>query len=107
MELISTLFSHLLPDLPCIETWWVLALLPASGTISLPACFQVFSVFLPVPRVPVSLSFLVALMVKNLPMMWETWVRSQGWKDPLEKGKATHSSILAWRIPWTKEPGGL
>ena len=40
---------------------------------------------------------LVAQMVKNLPTMWETWVRSLGWKDPLEKGKAPHSSILAWR----------
>ena len=45
--------------------------------------------------------FLVAQLVKNLPAMWETWVRSLGWEDPLEKGKATHSSILAWRIPWT------
>ena len=44
---------------------------------------------------------LVAQLVKNLPAMWETWVRSLGWGDPLEKGKATHSSILAWRIPWT------
>ena len=44
---------------------------------------------------------LVAHLVKNLPAMWETWVRSLGWKDPLEKEKATHSSILAWRIPWT------
>ena len=43
----------------------------------------------------------VAQLVKNLPAMMETWVRSQGWEDPLEKGKATHSSILAWRIPWT------
>ena len=40
-------------------------------------------------------------MVKNLPTMQETWVRSLGWEDPLEKGKSTHSSILAWRIPWT------
>ena len=39
--------------------------------------------------------------------MQETWVRSLAWKDPLEKGMATHSSILAWRIPWTEEPGGL
>ena len=39
--------------------------------------------------------------------MWETWVRSLGWKDPLEEGMATHSSILAWRILWTEEPGGL
>ena len=43
----------------------------------------------------------VAQLVKNLPAMQETWVRSLGWEDPQEKGKATHSSILAWRIPWT------
>ena len=46
-------------------------------------------------------------MVKNLPEMQETWVCSLGWEDLLEKGVATHSSILAWRIPWTEEPGGL
>ena len=45
-------------------------------------------------------SFLTQL-VKNLPVIWETWVQSLGWEDPLEKGKSTHSSILAWRIPWT------
>ena len=45
--------------------------------------------------------FLVAQMVKNMPAMWETWVQSLGWEDPLEKGMATHSSILAWRISWT------
>ena len=50
---------------------------------------------------------LVAQTVKNLPAMWETWVRSLGWKDPLEKEMATHSSIPAWRIPWTEEPGRL
>ena len=49
----------------------------------------------------------VALVVKNPPAMQETWVQSLGWEDPLEKGMATHSSILAWRIPWTEEPGGL
>ena len=43
----------------------------------------------------------VAQLVKNLSAMWETWVPSLGWEDPLEKGKATHSSILVWRIPWT------
>ena len=48
-----------------------------------------------------------AQMVKNLPAVQETWVQSPGWDDPLEKGMATHSSILAWRIPWTEEPGGL
>ena len=50
---------------------------------------------------------LVAQMVKNLPAMQETHVLSLGWEDLLEKGMATHSSILAWRIPWTEEPGGL
>ena len=44
---------------------------------------------------------LVSQLVKNLPAMRETWVRSLGWEDPLEKEKASHSSILAWRIPWT------
>ena len=46
-------------------------------------------------------------MVKNWPAVQETWVRSLGWEDPLEKGMATHSSILAWRLPWTKDPGRL
>ena len=46
-------------------------------------------------------------MVKNSPAMQETWVWSLGWEDPLEKGMVTHSSILAWRIPQTEEPGGL
>ena len=50
---------------------------------------------------------LEAQTVKNLPAMWETQVRSLGWEDPLEKGIATYSSILAWRIWWTEEPGGL
>ena len=49
----------------------------------------------------------VAQTVKNPPAVWETWVWSLGWEDPLEKQKATHSSILAWRIPWTEDPGGL
>ena len=44
---------------------------------------------------------LVSQLVKNLPVMWETWVQPLGWEDSLEKGKATHFSILAWRIPWT------
>ena len=46
-------------------------------------------------------------MAKNLPVMWEIQVQSLGQEDPLEKGMATHSSILAWRIPWTEEPGRL
>ena len=48
-----------------------------------------------------------AQMVKNLSAMWGTLIQSLGWKDPLEKGIATHSNILAWRFPWTEEPGGL
>ena len=47
------------------------------------------------------------LVVKNLPAIRDTWVLSLGQEDPLEEGLATHSSILAWRIPWTEEPGGL
>ena len=50
---------------------------------------------------------LVAQTVKNSPAMQETRIRSLGWEDPLEKGMATHSSVLAWIIPWTKESGGL
>ena len=46
-------------------------------------------------------------MVKCLPTMWETWVQSLGWEDPLEKEMATHSSTLAWKIPWMEEPGRL
>ena len=66
----------------------------------------------PVPRLPGApgLFFetsLVAQRVKRLPAMWETWVRSLGQEDPLEKEMATHSSTLAWKIPWTEEPGRL
>ena len=50
---------------------------------------------------------LAAQMVKRLPAMQETWVQSLHWEDPLEKGMATHSSTLAWKIPWTEEPGKL
>ena len=50
---------------------------------------------------------LVAQWVKSLPAVWESCVRSRAWEDPLEKEMATHSSILAWRIPWTEVPGGL
>ena len=50
---------------------------------------------------------LVAQMIKNPPAMQETWVQSLSWEDPLEKEMATHSSIFAWKISWTEEPGGL
>ena len=49
---------------------------------------------------------LVVQLVKNTPAMWEAWVQSLGWEDPLEKGKATHSSVLAWRIPWAVQSMG-
>ena len=55
----------------------------------------------------VSKNSLVAQTVKRLPAMWETWVRSLGREDLLEKEMATHSGILAWKIPWTEEPGRL
>ena len=53
------------------------------------------------PKYQYDLASLVAQTVKSLPAMWETWVRFLGWEDPMEKEMATHSSILAWRIPWT------
>ena len=49
----------------------------------------------------------MAQTVKNSPAMQEAWAQALGWEDSLEEGMATHSSILAWRIPWTEEPGGL
>ena len=55
----------------------------------------------------ISQASLMAWMMKNLPVLQETEVRSLGQEDPLEKGMASHSSILAWRTPWTEEPGGL
>ena len=48
-----------------------------------------------------------SLVAQNLPAIQETWVQSLGWEDRLEEGMTTHSSILAWRLPWTEEPGGL
>ena len=54
-----------------------------------------------------NLASLVPQRLKRLPLMWETWVRFLGQEDPLEKEMATHSSILAWRIPWMEESGGL
>ena len=73
------------------------------GCVSSPCIFH-FCLPLPIWYVWASL---VAQTVKNLPAMQETRVRSLGWKEPLEKGMVTHSSVLAWRIPWTEEPGGL
>ena len=58
-------------------------------------------------EVPLVRASLVAQLIKNLPAMRETWVRSLGWEDPLEEGTATHSSRIAWRIPWTEKSGRL
>ena len=56
---------------------------------------------------PWNVASLVSQMVKNLPAVQETWVCSLGQEDPLEKGMATHSSVLTWKIPWTEDPAGL
>ena len=55
----------------------------------------------------IGVASLVAQSVKSVPAMWETWIQSLDWEDPLEKEMTTHSSILAWRILWTEEPSGL
>ena len=79
-------------------------ILKNSGTTRELSCFRVVPTysnpFSPEPYLPMGAS-LLAQLVKNPPAIWETWVWSLGWEDPLEKGKATHSSILAWRIPRT------
>ena len=59
------------------------------------------------PPLWVQMASLVAQMVKIPPAVWETWVQSLGWEDSLKEGMAIHSNILAWRIPWMEEPGGL
>ena len=83
--------------------WTILKLFIELVTILLLFCVLVFW-----PRGMWNLrASLVAQMVKNLPAVQETWVPSLGWGDPLGEGMATHCSILAWRIPWTEEPGGL
>ena len=69
--------------------------------------FQYSHIFVVFCRCPLSRASLVAQMIKNPPAVRETGVQSLGREDPLGKGMATHSSILAWRIPWTEGPGGL
>ena len=103
--------------LPAISTSWglstdvigVLSLCttPSYSCTTLMHCFRIFVFFLSILVLNHSLSrsSLVAQLVKNPPAMWETWVWSLGWEDPLENRKATCSSILAWRIPWTTPHG--
>ena len=76
------------------------------GCNELFVCFSVFFISLVSCQSLLPQASLVVQLVKNPPAMQETWVRSLGWKDPLEKGKATHSSILAWRIPWAAQSMG-
>ena len=71
------------------------------------AYFEAIALFLLIRKLYYYGASLVAQRLKRLPLIQETWVRSLGWEDPLEKEMATHSSILAWRIPWTEESGGL
>ena len=66
-----------------------------------------FPISMVLPYLELQIGASLAALVRNLPAMQETWVQSLGQKDPVEKRRATHSSILAWRIPWTEEPGGL
>ena len=108
-----TLFYKVFRDLDYLQlsTWPCLFLKNQSGTLVIKSMFQKWTErkeegskrgSLCWPRAP-----LVAQRLKHLPAMQETWVWSLGWEDPLEKEMATHSSILAWKIPWTEEPGRL
>ena len=78
-------------------------LLPVSREIHSPTTWSLWIIQFLLPE----LGFLVAQMVKNPPAMWEIWIQSLGWEDLLEKRTATHSSIRAWRIPWTVQSTGL
>ena len=70
-------------------------------------CVCIFLSLISWTQLPLNWVSLVARTVKRLPVTWETWVRSPGWKDSLEKEMATHSSTLAWKIPWMEKPGRL
>ena len=108
--------SHLVYMWQCMS---VSAILPICPPLPIPPCpMSILYSCISIPALQISSSLpffldatymasLVAQLVKNPPAVWETWVRSLSWEDPLEKGKATHSSILAWRIPWTVESVGL
>ena len=80
------------PSVPCVGR----RVLIHCATREVSACRFYYALLLPLG---------LSLPAENPPAMWETWVRSLGWKDPMEKGKATHSSFLAWRIPWTQSIG--
>ena len=86
------------PSIPLTNTYW-LSQIHNVPDLALSTGYTMVSVTVK--------ASLVAQMVRNLPAMQEIWVQSLGWEEPLEKGMATHSAILAWRIPWTDEIGGL
>ena len=90
--------------------YWMLCIIcMGSSLCSYTICIKKITVYLDTVESLIKLRdpHLVAQPVKNLPAMRETQVQSLGWEDPLEKATATHSSIFAWRIPWTEDPGGL
>jgi len=89
------------------QTSLLVYIYPQSQRDTCKASHEFFHIFLPGGRNKKELALLVAQTVKNLPVMWETWVQTLGWEDPQEKGMAIHFSILACRSPWTVEPGGL
>ena len=92
-KVISLLFNAL--------SRFVIAFLPGSKRLLITWLQSLSTVILEPKKIK------VAQLVMNPPAMWETLVRSLGWEDPLKEGMETHSSILAWRMPWTEEPGGL
>ena len=92
----SNMFLRFIYIIACTSALFLLWLNSISLYSCTTFCLSIYS----------SITSLVAQLVKNLPARWETWVRSLVWEDPLEKGKATHSSILAWRIPWTVQSMG-
>ena len=94
MSLINSLNNCLYPLFLPPHFLWMKIILTITNSIA-------------VTLVPMQRASLVGQRLMHLPAMWETWVQSLGREDPLEKEMATHSSILAWRIPWMEEPGGL
>ena len=101
---------HFFKNFILIKTYSVYSFVTSSLIIIFLSFFSVSVQFIFIVRILVfyyTVTSLVAQMLKHLPTMWETQVQSLGWEDLLEKEMATHSSILAWKIPWMEEPGRL
>ena len=110
LEWVSTSFSRDLPN-PEIELHLpncrqILLRLSHPGRSISTLQHSIFNYLFLLSQLIIWLTWLVAQLVKNLPAMRDTWVQSLGWENPLERGKATHSSILTWRIPWTVKSMG-